>query len=371
MKERIAFFIRAMHGGGAQRAMVRLASGFADAGYSVDVLTLEPEGSFRAELAPSVNLRTMQAKRIGSAVPELSRYLAREKPAAMLVTEPACNIAVIIAKLLSRSQTRVLIREGLFPTVAAKESPHKATRIAYRFAPLLYRHADVIVAIANDMAADLAKFARLPNDRITTIPVNPVVTPDLIAKASQSPSHIWFTEDVPVILGVGRLDRQKDFATLINAFEIVRAEKTARLLIIGEGPLRSDLERLVEKSSFSEDISLPGFSANPFPDMAACAVFVLSSRYEGLPNVLIEALACGAPVVATNCPSGPQDVLEAGRYGALVSVGDPKGMAAAISSVITSGTDRERSRRRGNDFTLEKSAARYIDALFPAVASNT
>ena len=370
MKEKVAFFIRAMHGGGAQRAMVRLATGFANAGYAVDVLTLEPEGSFRAELSPLVRLRKMEAKRIGSAVPELARYLAIEKPAAMLVTEPACNIAVITAKLLARSQTRILIREGLFPTVAAKESPHKATRLAYRVAPMLYRYADVIVAIANDMAADLATFARLPTDRITTIPVNPVVTPELIAKASQTPSHIWFTESVPVILGVGRLDRQKDFATLIKAFEIVRAKQKARLLIIGEGPLRADLERLVQHSSFGRDISLPGFSANPFPEMAACAVFVLSSRYEGLPNVLIEALACGAPVVATNCPSGPRDVLEAGRYGTLVPVGDTEGMAAAISLVLIDGTDREKSRRRGDDFTLEKSAARYIDALFPAVASN-
>ena len=368
MSKKIAFFVRTMHGGGAQRAMVRLASGFAALGHEVEVLTLDPEGSFREELSPTVKLTTLGPKRIFSAIPAIAYYMRLQRPDAVIVTEPACNIAVVAAKILAQTSTCVMIREGLFPSVAVRESPHGATRMAYRLSPLLYRHADVIVAIAKDMAQDLATFARLPPERITTIAVNPVVTPVLSAKATQAPDHPWFSDDIPVILGVGRLDRQKDFATLITAFNTLRGIRPARLLIVGEGPLRPELEALRLASPFPDDIALPGFSANPFSLMASCAAFVLSSRYEGLPNVLIEALACGAPVVATDCPSGPHDVLEGGRFGSLVPVGDAQAMAEAVLGILAQPVDRAISRRRGMDFTLEISTAHYAAALFPAGA---
>lgn len=360
----ISFFIRSMNGGGAQRAMVRLATGFAESGHAVEVLTLQPEGSFRAELSPAVKLTTLGPKRILNSVPALARHLRQRRPAAVLVTEPACNIIVLLAKLLSGTTTRVLIREGLFPSVAVKEDPYRWTRLAYRLAPILYRCADVIVAIASDMTTDLARFARLDPARITTIAVNPVVTPALQQLAAEKPDHPWFVDDLPIILGVGRLDRQKDFMTLLRAFERVRVVRPCRLLIVGDGPLRGELETARSASRFTEDIDLPGFSVRPFSYMANCSVFVLSSRYEGQPNVLIEALACGAAVVATACPSGPWDILEGGRYGHLVPVGDAQAMAEAISATLDAPINRNLSQSRGHDFTVAKSAALYLDALF-------
>lgn len=366
MARRIALFIRSMAGGGAQRMMVRYASGFARHGLEVDVLCLFPEGPFRDELDPMVRLLPLQSRRVIGAIPEVARYLRRHKPDAMMVTEPASNIAVILSRMLARSQTRLLVREGLFPSIAARESPHRATRQAYRLAPLLYPRADVIVAIAEPMAADLARFIRVPPSRITTVAVNPVVTSSLAAAAARPASHPWLASgQPPVILGVGRLDEQKDFATLVRAFELVRAARECRLLILGEGPRRAELEALKHASRHSADIDFPGFDPNPFSYMARCAVFVLSSRYEGLPNSLIEALACGAPSVATDCPSGPHDILAGGRYGALVPVGDPSAMAEAIARTMNEPTDREELRRRGGEYTVERSASAYLAHLLP------
>lgn len=366
MGERIALFIRSMDGGGAQRMMVRYASGFARLGYQVDVLCLFPEGPFRDELHAMVRVLPLRSKRIAGAIPEIAGYLRRQRPDAMMVTEPASNIAVILSRMLARSRTRLLVREGLFPSVAARESPHRATRLAYWLAPLLYRRADVIVAIAEAMASDLARFIRVPPARITTIAVNPVVTPSLAEAAARPVGHPWLADgQPPVILGVGRLDEQKDFATLIKAFETVRAVRDCRLLILGEGPCRAQLEALRGSSQYASDIDLPGFDPNPFAYMARCAVFVLSSRYEGLPNSLIEALACGAPCVATDCPSGPRDILDGESYGGLVPVGDPGAMAAAIARTLTEPTDRERLRHRGNQYTVEQSVSAYLAFLLP------
>ncbi|PQP41654.1 hypothetical protein C6A88_28130 [Mycolicibacterium austroafricanum] len=220
------------------------------------------------------------------------------------------------------------------------------------------------------MTSDLARWARIEPARITTIRVNPVVTPALREAAAERPNHPWFEDrDVPIVLGVGRLHRQKDFMTLLRAFERVRATRRCRLLIVGEGPMREELEEARLACSFAEDIALPGFSPQPFSYMANCSVFVLSSRYEGQPNVLIEALACGAPVVATDCPSGPRDILAGGRYGRLTPVGDASAMAEAISATLDAPVDRDLSKSRGYEFTLEKSVALYIEALFPDKAA--
>lgn len=302
--------------------MVRRATGFTEAGHVVEVVTLESQGQFRAELSPAISLTTLG---------------------------PRC----ILRALLS---------------VAAAKSPHRA-RMAYKVAPLVYRHADI--AIANDMKkADLVKFARLDPQRITTIPVNPVVTRELEQAAAEPPDHPWFEDQVPIILGVGRLDRQKDFATLLDAIARVPAHPHCGLMILVEGPLRQEHERTREASPFAGDITLPVFVNQLYHYMANCGVFVLLSRDEGQPNVLIEAPACGAPVVATDCPSGPRDILSCGCFGRLVPVGDSEASAEAILSTLDAPIDRTLSIARGYNFTLEKSTALYLDALFGNLLSS-
>jgi len=227
----------------------------------------------------------------------------------------------------------------------------------------VYPWADAIVAVSNGVADDLSLTAGIPRERITTI-YNPVVMPELHEKARAALNHPWFAPGTPpVLLGAGRLVAQKDFTTLIKAFARVRAVRPARLMILGEGEQRGSLEGLARELGVSADVTLPGFVLNPFPYMARASVFVLSSAWEGLPGVLIQALACGCPVVSTDCPSGPVEILENGKYGPLVPVGDDEVLAQAILSVLNTLPDRDRLRAQAAMFSMARAADQYLKVL--------
>jgi glycosyltransferase involved in cell wall biosynthesis len=201
-----------------------------------------------------------------------------------------------------------------------------------------YPWADGIVAVSQGVADDLAQQIGIPRERIQVI-LNPIVTPELQRKAKAPLEHPWFSPgQPPVVLAVGRLHPQKDYPTLLEAFAQVRQARPARLLILGEGGERSRLEALIHQLGLEEDVSLPGFVENPFAYMSHASVFVLSSRWEGLPTVLIEALYCGAPLVATDCPSGPREILANGQYGRLVPVSDVRALAKAVEVTLDGDT---------------------------------
>jgi glycosyltransferase involved in cell wall biosynthesis len=365
-KKKVLLFIRALHGGGAQRAMVRYANALSSKEYDVCILTLDSSGAFSNELNTNVKVIILSANRILSAIPQMIMCIRNIRPNVIMVTEPACNIALIIANMFSFTKSRLLIREGLFPSVAVKESPYIQTRIAYRLAPFFYKKADVIVAIASEMADDLSEFLNLPRKKITLIPINPVVTSELYEKAGQDIQHPWVVDkNIPVIIGVGRLEAQKDFETLIKSFCLLRKDVYCKLLILGEGSLRESLSLQISNSGYASDIELVGFCSNPFPYMSNCDVLVLSSRYEGLPNTLIEALACGAPSVSTDCKSGPKDILDHGKYGCLVPVGDEVMMSNAIKETMDRPIDKCILKERGACYTLENSINAYLPFLFP------
>jgi glycosyltransferase involved in cell wall biosynthesis len=226
-----------------------------------------------------------------------------------------------------------------------------------------YPAADVIVAVSSGVADDLARVTALPRNQIRPI-YNPVVTHELITQSQETVDHPWFSANAPpVVLGVGRLAAQKDFSTLIRAFARVRATREVRLLILGEGRKRPTLEALAASLGVAKDVSLPGFCDNPFSAMAYAAVFVLSSAYEGLPGVLIQALACGCPVVSTDCPSGPAEILEAGTHGLLVPVGDDAALATAICSTLNAPPQADWLRARAAEFSVEKATDRYLEIL--------
>lgn len=365
--KKIVLFIRALHGGGAQRAMVRYANALSDRGYDTTVLVLNASGAFKAELSDKVTLITLSANRILTAIPAIIKELKRIKPEVVMVTEPACNIAMIIARYLSGIETRLLIREGLFPSVAVKESPYFQTRLSYKLAPYLYKKADIIVAIASEMADDLSSFLNIPREKITLIPINPVVTPKLYELANEKVNHPWLIEkNKPVIISVGRLEAQKDFKTLVNAFCLLRKDVDCKLIIIGDGTLQEELTQQIKMSGYEDDIDLAGFSVNPFSFMSNADLLVLSSRYEGLPNTLIEALACGVPSVATDCKSGPRDIFDNGKFGLLVPVGDEVQMATAMKQTLDSPIDRNILKERGAEYTLDKSIDAYLVHMFPS-----
>jgi glycosyltransferase involved in cell wall biosynthesis len=238
-----------------------------------------------------------------------------------------------------------------------------ANGLSRRLEPLLlrtfYPWASSVVAVSRGAADDLARTTGLPRGKVEVV-YNPVITPEILALADQAPADPWFApSQPPVILGVGRLTRQKDFATLIRAFAAVRRRRPARLVILGEGEDRTALEELAAALGVSDDVALPGFRENAVGYMARAALFVLSSAWEGLPTVLIEALAAGTRVVSTDCPSGPREILDGGRLGALVPVGDAVAMAAAIDAALDQPSGRA-GRDALHPFTRDAAVDNYL-----------
>jgi glycosyltransferase involved in cell wall biosynthesis len=230
---------------------------------------------------------------------------------------------------------------------------------------VFYLKADCIVAVSEGVADDLVSEVGLPRSAIRVI-YNPVVTPELAARAEEPLVHPWLVPgSAPVLLAAGRLSAQKDFPTLLRAFARVRAARPARLIILGEGELRAQLEAQAVALGLGEDVQFPGFVENPYAYMRRAGVFVLSSAWEGFGIVLVEAMACGAPVVSTDCPVGPAEILEGGRYGPLVPIGDDGALAHAILSALDCPMDPERLRARAGDFALEKIGRQYLEVLCP------
>jgi glycosyltransferase involved in cell wall biosynthesis len=359
---RLAIFLPDLVVGGAQRSMLKLAGGMADRGHAVELVLSHARGPFLAEVPQRVRVIDLHARRVLTSLPGLVRYLRRERPAAMLSALHA-NVVALWARRLSCVPTRLIVSER---NTLTSESGHYASDLRMRLSPELikrfYPWADAIVAVSKGVADDLSRATGIPSERIRVI-YNPIVTPEFRRKAAAFLEHPWFGPgQPPVILTVGRLSEQKDFPILIRAFERVRRNRPARLLILGEGEERPALEAEVRQRGLEQDVSLPGFVPNPYPYMVRAGAFVLSSRWEGLPGVLIEALYCGAPLVATDCPSGPREILADGRYGQLVPVGDTGALAGAIEMALKGAAPRP-PREAWNSFEQEAVVSEYIDTL--------
>ena len=359
----ISIFVPEMGGGGAERSMLKLAGGLAARGYRVDLVLARAEGPLLAEVPASVRLVDLGASRVLTCLPMLVRYLRREQPAALLSVLHA-NIIALLAQRLASVQTRVVVSER---NTLSREAQHYASDLRMRLMPKLakyfYPWADCIVAVCQGVANDLTKIVGLSPERVRVI-YNPIVTSELMEMAQAPIEDPWFEPgEPPVILAVGRLSAQKDFSTLIRAFGLVRQVDRARLIILGEGEERDALESLVRQLDLEQDVSMPGFVPNPYPYMRRASLFVLSSRWEGLPGVLIEALYCRVPIVATDCPGGTREILADGKYGRLVPVGDPRALASAIEASLTGALPRP-PQESWRPFEPEVVLSQYIDVLF-------
>ncbi len=361
--ERLALFLPDLTGGGAERVMVNLARGLVHRGRAVDLVLVRAAGPLLPEVPPGVRVVELGSRSVLASLPALVRYLRRERPRALLSTLNTANVVAVWAGLIARSPARIVVRQS--NTLSRTRA---ATRGARRLIPFLVRHsyrwADEIVAVSEGVARDLVRAARLHGGRIRVTP-NPVVTPELLALAHEPPGHPWFgAGEPPVVLGVGRLTRQKDFGTLIRAFARVRSRRGARLVILGEGEERRELEALVRALGLEDDVALPGFVPNPFAYMARAAVFVLSSAWEGLPAVVIQALAVGVPVIATDCESGPREILGDGRLGLLVPVGDEAAIERGILDLL-GRPGPPVPREAWHRFTHEHAVTEYLRILDP------
>jgi glycosyltransferase involved in cell wall biosynthesis len=376
--------------------MLNLAEAFTARGHRVDLLVCRLEGAHKARVPAGVRVVTLErhsllmarylalranrsawkdllrpvllARRGARALRclhSLVRYLRAEGPQAMLSGKTHTNLVAIWARQLAGAATRLVISEH--SSLSQEIAGPKGRKWRWRFvAPLVgraYQAADAVVAVSEGVADDLSAQTGLPRVRTTTI-YNPVFSPRLLELARAPISHPWYKdEEPPLLLGVGRLEPQKDFALLVRAFARIRRERAVRLLILGEGRERSRLTQLAEALGVADSVDFPGFVPNPYAHMARANLFVLSSRYEGLGNVVIEALACGCPVVSTDCPSGPAEILDQGRYGRLVPVGDAKALAQAILAALEEPVDPDRLRGRAAQFSVERAARRYLKLM--------
>ncbi len=395
---KIALFIHGLSGGGVQRSILNLAAELLRRGHRVDVVVGTAAGAACSLVPPDARLVALRRRGrlaylplVWRAAPEARRlllkpvllplipqkalfylpalvdYLADHQPDVLISADTYCNLVAIWARRVSGAATRIIASEHNTLSVQLQR-PERRRAWRWRHAPELighvYRRADAIVAVSHGVGDDLARLCGLPRDRITTI-YNPVhFGPDLDRLAAAPlEAGLLPAGELPIVLGVGRLVGPKDFATLIRAFALVRARRPARLVILGEEQKRGERARLLALArslGIADDVHLPGHVANPYPVFARAAVFVLSSYREGLGNVVIEALACGCPVVSTDCPFGPAEVLEGGKYGRLVRVGDPEAMAAAIGATLDAPSRPEFLRARGAAFSAERAANAYL-----------
>ena len=360
---RIAIFVSFSGTGGVERMISNLASGMARRGLVVDLLLAKAQGGHLSAFPDGVRIIKLPSNHTLTSLFALRRYLSSDAPAALLAAKDRAIKTAVLARMWSGTRIRLAGRLGTNVSAAlgGKGRMRQALwRIGMR---AFYRHTDVIICVSEGVAEDVRGITGIPADRLTVIR-NPVVTPELRQLADRPADHPWLEEgEPPVILGVGRLTEQKDFATLIRAFARLQKRREARLIILGEGRRRADLQSLCIDLGVNEAVDLPGFKPNPYAYMARAAVFVLSSRWEGSPNVLTEALALGTPSVATDCPSGPREILQDGRIGPLVPMGDAARLAAAIEVMLESSPAPEQLRAAVAEYSVERSVAAYVEAL--------
>jgi glycosyltransferase involved in cell wall biosynthesis len=358
----IALFLPSLRGGGAERVMLNLAEGFSHRGLDVELVLASAVGEYLGLVPPSVQLIDLKAPRVLASLPALVRYLRRVRPRALLSALDHANVVVLLARRLARMDGRVVISVHNHYSSSAASSRKIKVKILTLMMRWLYPGADAIVTVSHGVADDLTQTIGLDKRHLHTI-YNPVVTPTLLTRLDEPVDHPWFMPgQPPVVLGVGRLTAQKDFPTLIRAFAELRQKREAHLIILGEGEDRTAIEGMIKELGIEHDVALPGFVSNPYPYMKHAAVFCLSSAWEGLSSVLVEAMACGTPVVSTDCPSGPSEILEGGRCGMLVPVGDPAAMATAIEHALSA---KSRAPVCPNRFGLEQAVDQYLKLLLP------
>ncbi len=360
--KRVGVVISFSGDGGVERMVSNLCAEFAQH-VQVDLLAIRAEGGHVARISPKVNLMHLRAKHAWTAVPEIAAYLRDQRPDALLVAKDRAGRAALRAQKKAGTDTPIWIRLGtnLSAALQRKDAFSRWLRVA----PMrrLYPRAAGVIAVSEGVKTDTMAVTGLPAERIEVIR-NPVITPTLAEQAADPIPHAWLSDKlVPVVIGMGRLTRQKDFPTLIRAFAKIQSELHSRLIILGEGKDREALQALINELGLSDNALLAGFQSNPYAWLAHADLFVLSSAWEGSPNALTEALALGVPCVAADCPSGPIEILDRGRYGPLVQVGDVDAMAAAMLQTLRAPLPRQSLRDAVQVYHSDISAGRYLQVL--------
>ncbi|NKF21652.1 glycosyltransferase [Solimonas marina] len=361
-RKRLGVLISFSGDGGVERMVTNLCAEFAH-DVDVDLLAIKSAGGHAARIPQTVNLRQLDAQHAWTSVAEIARYLREVRPDALLVAKDRAGRAALKAKRRAGVDTPVFIRLGtnLSAALERKDAFSRWLRVA----PMrrLYPRASGVIAVSGGVKDDTLRVTGLPASRVHVIR-NPVITAKLDAQAAEPVPHDWLRDKtLPVVMGMGRLTRQKDFPTLLRAFAALQKTTPSRLIILGEGKDRDALTALAQGLGIADRVLLAGFQKNPYAWVARADLFVLSSAWEGSPNALTEALALGIPSVSTDCPSGPIEILDRGRYGPLVAVGDHAGLASAMQATLTAPLPAATLQQAVDEYRATTSARRYLELM--------
>ncbi|CAN1525085.1 RfaG Glycosyltransferase [Methylophilaceae bacterium] len=359
---RIAIVIPNLCEGGAERVAVNLANSFVKRGYLVDIILMSAVGQFIDDLLPDVHVVDLKVNRMRGLLVPLIQYLRNNRPNSLLANMwPITSFAMLACKLAMVDTRLVVVEHTTWSRSEICRLRYKRWQVS-TLMHLTFKFVDGVVAVSQSAADDLARFANLKRDNITVI-YNPIVDLHRVMAVDLLPQILGWSGSSKLVLSVGKLKAEKDYETLLKAFALLLLHLDAKLLILGEGECRAALELKAQQLGIENDIFMPGSVKDVVPFYQQADLFVLSSVTEGLPTVVIEALAVGLPVVSTDCLSGPREILSDGKYGELVPVGDVKALASAMLNSMNKKHNRIALMERAKDFSIDKAVDKYVDIL--------
>lgn len=359
-RPRLFFFIPNLDGGGAEKVIITIANEVSSRGFDTTLCVIDGSGPYSTLISPSILLIDLESTRLRSSLWSLIRSLQKRRPTVVYSTIMSANWLVGLAVKLSRIDARLVLREAISAKFIENDTLLRVF-LAKTLCRIVYRWADTIVSVSQEAQTDLVEFLGSgPDSRFMVIynPSNPKIpelTKDSVHWSAQMPESSLFA------ISMGRLSAQKDFTTLLKAMSVVQEHHDLGLIVLGEGEDRAKLEAFVIEKKL-RNVYFPGFLENPYPVLSRASVFVLSSRYEGMPNALIDALSLGVPIVSTNCPTGPSEVLDGGKWGTLVAVGDSNAMAQAIVASLERSSDSVISSDALEPYQLGTVVNKYLSA---------
>lgn len=364
MKEqkKVALLIPNLCGGGAERLVVNFANELANLNYQVDLVVVNAYGPYKSQVSNKVNIIDLKSKRVLFSIFKLRSYLKHQKPDVVYSALFHMNLGAMIANFLLQNKTKLIISTHIALSVSLKNINPIMARLFIIAMRYFYPKAFRVIAVSNGVAADLKNI--IPKCNNIVVIYNAAIRQEMMQKSLENINHSWIsTKKDPVILTIGRLTAQKNHSMLLHSFAKLKRNLPAKLIILGEGELRTQLQQEIDQLNLTKDVDMPGFVNNPYPYLKNCDLFVLSSDYEGFGIVLAEALALGARVVSTDCPHGPREVLHDSEYGTLVKVGDVDGLAEAMGKSLRSEPIKIDNEYL-NKFRIEKFVQQHLDIFF-------
>jgi glycosyltransferase involved in cell wall biosynthesis len=343
--------------------MILLCNALAAKGVHVTVLVLRPEGPLRSLLDPAIPVVEIPGRQIRYAVPGLRRLIRAMTPGFVISSEAGLDLCTLLAvrSLPRRHRPTLILREVASPSIAERLDPYRQNRIAYRILHRFYRYADRVITLTDGARRDLTQNFAVPDEIISVMLTNAVIPTEILERLSR-----WNGEtgrDRDLIVCVGRLSPEKDQRTLLRAMTLLPADRPWRLALLGDGDERDALEAFARRHGLADRVTFVGHVTDPFAWLMRARVAVCTSVYEGLGNAIIEALACGTQVVSTDCPYGPREILQGGRFGALTPVGDAAAIATAIELAWLETPDRAALMARGLHYTPARAADRFLEIV--------